>query len=109
MAAALAASAFAQSPLTTIFAGGTSLAASATVSFDPTVNAPLNVTQIDVNSGVSSVIGNVLGPSLSAPFAIPAAAPLGVQVFSQSVWLDATQNAFGILTSNGVTLTLGNI
>lgn len=107
VAAALAASAFAQSPLTTIFAGGTSLAARTTVYFDLTVNAPLNVTQIGVNSGVSSVIGNVFGLSLSTPFAIPATAPLGVEVFSQSIWLDATRNAFGMLTSNGVSLTLG--
>jgi hypothetical protein len=73
------------------------------------LGAPGCAALVDVNAGVSSVIGNVLGLSLSAPFAIPATAPLGVQVFSQSVWLDATQNAFGILTSNGVTLTLGNL
>ena len=73
------------------------------------LGAPGCAALLDINAGVSSVIGNVLGLSLSAPFAIPATAPLGVQVFSQSVWLDATQNAFGILTSNGVTLTLGNL
>jgi hypothetical protein len=73
------------------------------------LGAPGCAALVDVNAGISSVIGNVLGLSLSAPFAIPATAPLGVQVFSQSVWLDATQNAFGILTSNGVTLTLGNL
>jgi hypothetical protein len=64
---------------------------------------------VDPNSGFSAVIGNVLGLSLAVPFSIPAAAPLGFPIYCQSVWLDATQNAFGMLTSNGVALVLGNL
>jgi len=73
------------------------------------IGAPGCAALIDVNVGFGSVIGNVLGLSLSAPFAIPATAPLGFQVYAQSIWLDATQNAFGLLSSNGVALTLGNL
>lgn len=33
---------------------------------------------------------------------------LDVLFFAQSIWLDATANAFGIVTSNGLALQLGN-
>ena len=46
LAAAFAAAAFAQSPLTTNYGGGTSLAAGATVYFDLAVNAPVNASFI---------------------------------------------------------------
>lgn len=46
----LAGSLFAQSPLTTLYAGGNGLGAGATVYFDVVLNAPLTFTQIDVNS-----------------------------------------------------------
>ena len=50
-----AASLVAQSPLTTIYAGGNGLGAGSTIYFNVVVSAPLTFTQIDVNS--SSTIG----------------------------------------------------
>jgi hypothetical protein len=74
------------------------------------IGAPGCPALLDVNQGIGNVIGNVAGLSLSVPFAIPNnVVLLGFQVFSQSIWLDPAANAFGMLTSNGVALTLGNI
>ena len=50
-----AASLVAQSPLTTVYAGGNGLGAGSTIYFNVVVNAPLTFTQIDVNS--SSALG----------------------------------------------------
>lgn len=67
---------------------------------------------VDAGTAVGNLIGNVPAPgiSLSVPFALPnATSILGVTVYSQSLWLDATQNSFGATTSNGVALVVGNV
>jgi hypothetical protein len=60
-ALALAASTLtAQSPLTTLYAGGNGLGAASTIYFDLVVNAPLLVSQIDVNlSSAASTVGSI--------------------------------------------------
>lgn len=66
---------------------------------------------VDVNQSVGNAIGNALpGLSLSVPLVIPnSVGLLAFPLFSQSIWLDATANTFGALTSNGVALVLGNL
>ena len=52
-----AASLFAQSPLTTVMAGGNGLGAGSTIYFDVVLNVPLTFLQFDVNS--SSTVGTI--------------------------------------------------
>ena len=54
---ALASAIAAQSPLTTLYAGGNGLGAASTIYFDVVLSVPLTFTQIDVNS--SSTVGTV--------------------------------------------------
>jgi hypothetical protein len=70
------------------------------------------VALIDVNQAIGNVISNagLPGVSMSITLPIPNDPALnGWQLFSQSLWLDATANAFGAVTSNGVALVLGNL
>jgi hypothetical protein len=74
------------------------------------IGAPGCPALLDVNQAVGNVIGNVNVLALSIALPIPNNAALnGLQLFSQSIWLDAAANAFGMLTSNGVALVLGNL
>jgi hypothetical protein len=81
--------------------------------------ATANFDQLALASDVNPVLGttvdltlaNVTGVgTLTTPFAIPANQLnlIGVQLYAQSAWLDATQNAAGILTSNAVRLGIGS-
>lgn len=65
---------------------------------------------LDVNQGLGFVISNLgLPGGMSTSLAIPNQASLvGLTIYSQSIWLEPSANAFGILTSNGVALTIGN-
>ncbi|MEO6597972.1 MAG: hypothetical protein ABIP94_24780 [Planctomycetota bacterium] len=76
------------------------------------IGAPGCPALIDLNQSLGNVISNLglPGTSLSVVIPIPNQNGLiGAQVFTQSVWLAATANAFGALTSNGITLVLGNL
>ncbi|MEO6596992.1 MAG: hypothetical protein ABIP94_19775 [Planctomycetota bacterium] len=76
------------------------------------IGAPGCPALIDVNQSLGNVISNLglPGTSMSVSIPIPNSNQLlGAQVFSQSVWIDVTANAFGALTSNGVALVLGNV
>jgi hypothetical protein len=74
------------------------------------IGAPGCPALLDVNQAVGNVIGNVTGLGMSIAVPIPNNTALnGLQLFSQSAWLDASANTFGILTSNGVALVLGNL
>ena len=73
------------------------------------LGAPGCFAHVDVNAGVGNLISNVPGlPGLSVSLPIPSNPALaGFALSSQSVWLEPTANAFGLLTSNGVNLSLG--
>jgi hypothetical protein len=76
------------------------------------IGAPGCPALVDINAGVGNFIGTpgLPGLALSVPLAIPnIPLLLGSSIFSQSVWLDAAANPFGLLTSNGVQLLLGNL
>lgn len=76
------------------------------------IGAPGCAALIDVSTAIGNLIGNLglPGVSLSVAFPLPnSTAILGQHVYSQSIWLDATQNAFGALTSNGLDLLVGNV
>ncbi|HEX5053086.1 MAG TPA: hypothetical protein VFZ65_15030 [Planctomycetota bacterium] len=66
---------------------------------------------VDISAGVGNVISNLgMGfPPMSVTFPLPNN-PIyaGLSIYSQSVWLDPAANAFGIITSNGLSLLLGN-
>jgi hypothetical protein len=65
---------------------------------------------VDLSTAAGNVISN-LGtplPSMTLQLPIPLTPTLsGVVLASQSAWLDAAANPFGLTTSNAVTLTLG--
>ncbi|HEX6812436.1 MAG TPA: hypothetical protein VF384_12480 [Planctomycetota bacterium] len=74
------------------------------------IGAPGCVANVDINQGISTVISNI-GPPLP-PMLVSLPIPntqtiLGLNLYSQSIWLDATQNPFGMLTSNGMNLKVG--
>ena len=73
------------------------------------LGAPGCFAHVDVNAGVGNLISNVPGlPGLSVSLPIPGNPALaGFALSSQSVWLEPTANPFGMLTSNGVNLSLG--
>jgi hypothetical protein len=75
------------------------------------IGAPGCVANVDLNLSVGSIISNLGAPfpGLTVAFPIPAGpvSLVGQSFFCQSAWLDATQNAAGILTSNAVELKLG--
>ena len=69
------------------------------------------VALIDINQGVGNVISNLGLPGISMSVAFPLPnnpAFAGLTIHSQSVWLDAAANAFGAITSNALTMVLGN-
>ena len=70
------------------------------------------VANVDINQGVGNVNSNLglPGVSMVVPFPIPAGPPsiLGLSFFCQSAWLDSTQNAAGLLTSNALRLKVGS-
>ncbi len=75
------------------------------------IGAPGCVANVDINQAVSQLITN-LGPpfpSMTVGFPIPVGPPaiIGASFYSQSAWLDATQNAGGIITSNALRLKVG--
>lgn len=74
------------------------------------VGAPGCSVLVDVAAGVGFVISNVIpGLGMNGPLAIPnGPGLLGLSLYAQSAWLDATANALGMVTSNGVRLQLGN-
>jgi hypothetical protein len=74
------------------------------------IGAPGCVANVDINQGAGYVISNTLpGFTMDVPFAIPAGplSILGASFYSQSLWLDPAQNAFGGVTSNAVRLKIG--
>jgi hypothetical protein len=73
------------------------------------LGAPGCSAHVDINAGVGNLISNVPGlPPLNVSLPLPNTPSLaGFVVGSQSVWLDAAANSLGLLTSNGVTVTLG--
>lgn len=76
------------------------------------LGAPGCAALLDISTAIGNLIGNLglPGVSLSVAFPLPnSTAILGQHVYSQSIWLDATQNTFGALTSNGLDLLVGNV
>jgi hypothetical protein len=75
------------------------------------IGAPGCVANVDINAGVGNLITNLGSPfpGLTTSFQIPAGPPaiIGQSFYSQSAWLDATQNPAGIITSNAVKLKVG--
>ena len=75
------------------------------------IGAPGCKANIDINVGVGNLITNLGSPfpGLTVGFQIPAGPPtiIGQSFFSQSVWLDATQNPAGLITSNALRLRVG--
>lgn len=75
------------------------------------IGAPGCVANVDINTGAGYVVSNIPGVgTLTTPFPIPAG-PLsivGLSFYCQGVWLDATQNAGGLITSNALRLKIGS-
>ncbi|MBM3960331.1 MAG: hypothetical protein FJ306_00270 [Planctomycetes bacterium] len=74
------------------------------------LGAPGCAALTDVNAGTGNTISNLGLPGLSMQSSLPLPNnPLlaGQRVYSQSAWIDATANALGIITSNGLELVLG--
>lgn len=75
------------------------------------IGAPGCVANVDINQGVGNVISNLGLPGLSMTVAFPIPNQLSIiggSFYCQSAWLDATQNAGGILTSNALRLRVGS-
>jgi hypothetical protein len=75
------------------------------------IGAPGCAALLDINQGVGNVITDLPLPGLSLSVAFPLPNNptfAGISIFSQSIWLDPTVNAFGALVSNGLSLKLGN-
>ena len=75
------------------------------------IGAPGCSALVDINSGVGNLISNLGLPGVSMSVAFPLPnnpAFAGLSVYSQSIWLDPTVNAFGMLVSNGIDFVLGN-
>lgn len=72
------------------------------------IGAPGCVANVDITQGISSAISSFGVPPLTVALPIPLNPVfLGFNLYSQSIWLDGTQNPFGMLTSNAVKLTIG--
>src|SRR5258707_1124511 len=76
------------------------------------IGAPGCVANVDINQGVGTLITNI-GPPLpgmTVAFPIPSGplSILGLSFYCQSAWLDPTQNAGGMLTSNALRLRVGS-
>jgi hypothetical protein len=75
------------------------------------LGAPGCVANVDINTGTGFLVSNIPGVgTLTTPFTIPAnqVALVGLQIYGQSVWLDTTQNAAGLLTSNALRMGIGS-
>ena len=76
------------------------------------IGAPGCAALLDPNAAVGNVISNLGLPGLSMTIAFPMPLlPLslvGTTIYSQSIWLDPSANAFGMTTSNAVTLVVGS-
>ncbi len=75
------------------------------------IGAPGCVANVDINTGAGYVVSNIPGVgTLTTPFPIPAGplSIIGLSFYCQGVWLDATQNAGGLLTSNALRLKIGS-
>jgi hypothetical protein len=75
------------------------------------IGAPGCVANVDINTGAGYVVSNIPGiGSLTTPFPIPAGplSVVGLSFFCQGVWLDASQNAGGLITSNALRLKIGS-
>ena len=76
------------------------------------IGAPGCPALIDVTQAIGNVIGNTGLPGIGMGITLPIpnnTALNGLAIFSQSIWLDPTANAFGITASNGLRLVLGNL
>jgi hypothetical protein len=65
---------------------------------------------VDITTGVGNAISNagLAGLTMSVQLPVPNNPLLaGLVIFSQSVWMDPLQNAAGLVTSNGIELSLG--
>lgn len=74
------------------------------------LGAPDCFALVDVNAAVGNLISNLGSPlpSMTVTLPIPAAPALsGFSLASQSIWLDAAANPFGMTTSNAVSVTIG--
>lgn len=74
------------------------------------LGAPGCFAHIDLNSAVGNTISNIGAPlpSMTVTLPLPLSSSLsGFLLTSQTAWIDPTANAFGIITSNAVSLTLG--
>jgi len=75
------------------------------------IGAPGCVANVDINTGAGYLVSNIPGiGSLTTPFPIPAGplSVIGLSFYCQGVWLDATQNAGGLITSNALRLKIGS-
>ena len=75
------------------------------------IQAPGCVANVDINQGVGNVISNLGLPGLSMTVGFPIpnqVSIVGGSFFCQSVWLDTTQNAGGLITSNALRLRVGS-
>jgi len=75
------------------------------------IGAPGCVANVDINTGAGYVVSNIPGVgTLTTPFPIPSGplSIIGLSFFCQGVWLDASQNAGGLLTSNALRLKIGS-
>jgi hypothetical protein len=75
------------------------------------IGAPGCVANIDTTQAVGNLISNLglPGTSMTVPFGVPSSlAFIGTSLFTQSAWVDATQNPGGIITSNALRLRIGS-
>ena len=74
------------------------------------IGAPGCSALVDTSVAVGNVISNLGAPlpTMNVTLPVPATPSLaGLQLASQSVWLDPVVNAFGAVTSNSVQMTVG--
>lgn len=74
------------------------------------LGAPGCFALVDPNAAVGNLISNLGAPlpSMTVTLPIPLSSTLsGFQLANQSIWLDPAANAFGMTTSNAISMTLG--
>ncbi len=73
------------------------------------IGAPGCLANVDINFGAGFAIDSIPVNGLTLAFPIPAnPANVGLSFFCQSIWLNPTANAFGLVTSNGLRLRIGS-